>query len=99
MGSVTEKLNFVILQCAKLSQDIESIMFNDYTDLVDDLSFDSINIISLVIQLESEFNIQIPDDYLLYEELRNYSKLRDIVKKLISSTELSQKIQEEQVNG
>ena len=36
----------------------------EYVDLVDDLGMDSINFISLIIELEAEFDIQIPDEWL-----------------------------------
>lgn len=48
----------------------------EYADLVDDMGMDSIMFISSVIELESKFDIEVPDDMLLME---NFKKLNDIV--------------------
>lgn len=63
-----------------------SILFTDngfdvdiieYTDLIDDLDMDSITFISLIVEIESLFNIQIPDDFLLMD---NFKNINDIIK-------------------
>lgn len=55
----------------------------EYADLIDDLGMDSVNFISLIIELETEFNIQIPDDWLLVERFREFSLIFSAVKRLI----------------
>lgn len=45
----------------------------EYVDLIDDLGMDSVNFISLIIELEAEFDIQIPNDQLLMDKFREYS--------------------------
>ena len=59
----------------------------EYVDLIDDLGMDSINFISLIIELEAEFDIQIPDDWLLIEKFREYSLIFSAVEDLITQKE------------
>ncbi len=63
---------------------------NDSTDLIDDLLFDSISIITLVVNIEIAFNIEIPDNILSVENLRNYYILKNIVIDIISKKESSE---------
>lgn len=59
----------------------------EYVDLIDDLGMDSANFISLIIELEAEFDIQIPDDQLLMDKFREYSSIYSIVEELLISKE------------
>ena len=40
----------------------------EYVDLIDDLGMGSVNFISLIVELEAEFDIQIPDEWLLMDK-------------------------------
>ena len=64
----------------------------EYVDLIDDLGMDSVNFIALIIQLESEFDIQIPDDMLLLE---NFKCVDDIVS--VIENEISKKSEKTEV--
>ena len=57
----------------------------EYVDLIDDLGMDSVNFISLIIELEAEFDIQIQDDQLLMDKFREYSSIYSIVDELLIS--------------
>ena len=59
----------------------------EYVDLIDDLGMDSVNFISLIIELEAEFDIQIPNDQLLMDKFREYSSIYSIVDELLISKE------------
>lgn len=59
----------------------------EYVDLIDDLGMDSVNFISLIIELEAEFDIQIPNDQLLVDKFREYSSIYSIVDELLISKE------------
>lgn len=59
----------------------------EYVDLIDDLGMDSINFISLIIELESTFDIQIPDDWLLMEKFQNYTLIYSAVEELLQIKE------------
>ncbi len=48
----------------------------EYADLVDDMGMDSITFISIVVEIEAKFNIEVPDDMLLME---NFKRVDDIV--------------------
>lgn len=64
----------------------------EYVDLIDDLGMDSVNFISLIVELEAEFDIQIPDDMLLLE---NFKCVDDIVS--VIENELSNKSERTEV--
>lgn len=76
-----EQLRNIIVSCCD-SIDVKQI--NDDTDLVQDFEFDSINIIQLVVKLETEFDIEIGDDDLILEKLSLYKGLVEIIEKKIS---------------
>lgn len=52
-----------------------------YVDLIDDLGMDSMSFISIVIEVESMFDITVPDEMLLMENFRNVDKIIEIVEK------------------
>lgn len=49
------------------------------TDLVNELMFNSISIIQLVVSIEDAFDIEIDDEYLLLERLNTLEKLLEIL--------------------
>jgi acyl carrier protein len=88
-GRMTSDYNetFDNLVIACTDEAVESADLNDETDLIDDLSFDSMNIISLVVALEDAFSIEIPDEILTLTDLRSYTKLKESVKTMIEVSE------------
>ena len=58
----------------------------EYVDLVDDLGMDSLTFISIVVEVEACFDIEVPDNMLLLE---NFKCVDDIVS--IVESELSKK--------
>ena len=56
----------------------------EYVDLIDDLGMDSINFVSLIIELEATFDVQIPDEWLLMEKFRTFSQIYSAVDALIN---------------
>ena len=59
----------------------------EYVDLVDDLGMDSINFISLIIELEAEFDIQIPDEWLQMDTFQTYTQIYTAVEALLKEKE------------
>ena len=57
-----------------------------YVDLFDDLGMDSTSFISLIVEIESEFGIQIPDDWLLMERFRNFSLIYSMVEAILNNS-------------
>ncbi len=81
--TIDQKLKEIILKIATQDTDINNI--NEETILTDDIGYDSIEIIELIVELESEFNIEIDDDDLEIENLIIYKKLYKMVKKKTKS--------------
>ena len=72
-----KKLKEIIVLCGE-AVDINKIDAN--TDLVKDFEFSSINIIQLVVEIESIFEVEIEDENLFLEKLSNYSNLVNILR-------------------
>lgn len=72
------KLKNIIANIANKEVDIVSI--NDETTLTNDLEFNSLEIIELIVELESQFKIEIEDDDLEIEKLSVYKLLFEMVK-------------------
>lgn len=70
--TIQERLDNIIKQ---IDQSIDVNDLNEFTDLLVDYNFDSLSIISLIVEIEEEFKIQYPDEYLVLDEMRYYSKL------------------------
>lgn len=51
----------------------------EYVDLIDDLGMDSITFISIVVEVEAYFNIEVPDDMLLMDNFKKVDKIVNII--------------------
>lgn len=78
--SIQVRLDNIIKQ---IDQSVDVNDLNEFTDLFVDYNFDSLSIITLIVQIEEEFKIQYPDEYLVMEDMRYYSKLLQNIEKLI----------------
>ena len=56
---------------------------NETTRLIEDLGFDSISIIRLIVEIESKYGIIVNEDDLLIDRLNNLSLLSDLVNTLL----------------
>lgn len=56
------------------------------TNLVDDYGASSIDIVQIVVDLENEFGIEFPDEYLIIEKIAPYRELVSMIEKLLSGT-------------
>lgn len=56
----------------------------EYIDLIDDAGMDSITFISIVVEIEAEFNITVPDDMLLIENFKNADSITNIIEQELS---------------
>jgi acyl carrier protein len=75
--NIDERLKKVI--CGLIIDNDESIKdtINDGTDLVADLHFNSISFVKLVIELEKEFEFDFDDEYLNYNTLYSFGKIKE----------------------
>lgn len=72
--------------CAKLSEFISTIkdekdnkiVLTENTHLID-CSINSLQFVQLIILIETEFEIEIPDEYLLMTEMDTIAKIIDII--------------------
>lgn len=81
---INKKLKLVIIKESPKSIDVDCIQ-ND-TILTEELGFDSINIISLILAIEENFEIEIEDEDLDIENLTVYSNLYQMIKRKIEKT-------------
>lgn len=75
--NLNEKLKKIIAEVA-LKEVNESIISDDVV-LTSDLGYDSVQIIQLIVELESQFQIEIEDDDLDIDKLTIYRNLRDMI--------------------
>ena len=57
-------------------------------DWDEELEFDSITFISTIVCLEEEFNIEIPDDFLLFENFKTFRLYMDNIDKILSTNDI-----------
>lgn len=57
----------------------------EYVDLIDDLGMDSITFISIVVEVEACFDIEIPDDMLLMDNFKNVDNIANIIANELNS--------------
>lgn len=81
-----DKLKDLVLASAK-RQELTRDDLTEQTDLVDDLEFDSISFVKLVVDIESLFGIEFDDDMMDYEVLTSYGKLWEYVKQALPAEE------------
>lgn len=60
----------------------------EYIDLIDDAGMDSITFISIVVEIESKFNITVPDEMLVMDNFRNVDGIVTLVEQEKSAVEL-----------
>ena len=65
------------------SESVQSIQ--NETNIIEEFGFDSLALISLIMEIESEFNIEFLDDDLDFEK---WSKYENIINEIISKIEL-----------
>ncbi|MBE6891341.1 MAG: hypothetical protein E7481_04865 [Ruminococcaceae bacterium] len=57
-------------------------------DWDEELEFDSITFISTIVCFEDEFNIEIPDDFLLFENFKTFRLYVENIAKLLSEIDV-----------
>lgn len=74
-------LELVIKNAGSISEDLDIIaeVKNDI-DLIDDLGYDSLSLITLIIDIESYYDMEFDDKYLLLDVLRKFNTIKKIVK-------------------
>lgn len=80
MNEIEVKLKKIIVECGV---GIEKEQINEHTNLIDDLGFESVNLVELIVDIETEFDIEIGDEYLNMTTLSKYDKLLEMVVKLV----------------
>lgn len=74
---IQERLKSIIKSVATHDIDVESI--TDETILTEDLKFDSIQLIELIVELESEFDIVVEEDDLEMEIITVYHNIYEMI--------------------
>jgi acyl carrier protein len=77
MSDVTRRLQKLISD--ELAIDIDKVIPD--ADLFDDLNFDSLDTVEMIISIESEFDIEINDDDI--DDLRTVRQISDLVQNLV----------------
>jgi acyl carrier protein len=82
MNTVDDRLKIIILSTMRIGIDLEDI--EEDTDLINDLLFDSIQVLRLISSIEDEFDITIENEDSLVELVQNYGLLREFIEKTVA---------------
>lgn len=55
----------------------------EYVDLIDNLGMDSIAFITLIVEIETIFNISVPDELVLIENFKTFDSIYELISSLI----------------
>ncbi len=77
MYSFENKLKKIIVNC---NSNANIDIINMETDLVADFGFESVDLVQLVIDMETSFNVEFEDEYLVIERLSPYKELVEIIR-------------------
>ena len=79
-------MNNIIERITKILKNVNIDFENTEEDFIEKSNIDSITFIEMIIYIEEEFDILIPDEYLLSEKLNTISKIADLVSELTLCT-------------
>lgn len=65
----------------------------EYVDLIDDLGMDSIAFITLIVEIETTFNISVPDELVLIENFKTFNSIYKLISSLILNKKETGEIQ------
>jgi len=82
MDNIVEKIINILNNLNLKDIHIENIE----TDFIKENNIDSITFIEIIIYIEEEFDILIPDEYLLSEKLNTIYKIANLVSELVLCT-------------
>lgn len=82
IDTVDERLRGLIIKHSVVSIACRDI--KDDTDLINDLGFDSVQIMRFLAEIENEFGIEIEDEYLSLEILGKFKSLKEAIETRIS---------------
>lgn len=76
-NNIRETLKDIIINCAQ--KNITKDEITDQTLLIDDLNFDSISIMKLIVDIEAKFKLVFSDQFLLIDNISNVGILTDYI--------------------
>ncbi len=86
--NMTEKLKLLVAKNASI--DIEAEEISDETKLLDELEYDSVKIVELIVDIEEEFDFEFEDDDLVIEKYEIFKNLNSLVERRIAeNTEMN----------
>lgn len=77
----TKKKLYAIIE--KLMKNVDVVLSEDM-NLIDDLNFDSIQLINLIIEIEEQFGVEFNDSDLLFDHFNRISDLCSLINQLLN---------------
>lgn len=81
--NIERKLKALIVDIT--TKKVDNNLIDKNTDLINDLGFDSIEIIELIVEIENEFKIEIADDDINMNILTTYSELLSMIERKLKN--------------
>ena len=72
-----------VITLIKNSLGAADVAFDEQSDLLNDLGFNSISWMSLITDLEKEFKIEFDEEFLLFEKLRTVSSIISCISQIL----------------
>ncbi len=63
----------------------EVLTVSDVNKELKDIGLDSIKFVLLIVELENKYQIEIPDEYMLYSKMSTISEVQKIVNELVNN--------------
>jgi acyl carrier protein len=82
MCNIEKKLTEAIVEIS--GGKVSETDINENSNLIDDLRFDSILLIQLIVEIEEKFNIEINDEDMSFDRLTNLASLKELITKKIN---------------
>lgn len=77
MNNIESRLMKLIIEQGK--GEINGIEFSDELNLIEDLMFDSISFLELIVEIENEFGIEFDEEDIDIDSFSNYGNLRKLL--------------------
>lgn len=82
MNEISKNLKRIIINHSR--KEIQDYEINEYTNLINDLGYDSVRIIEMILDIEEQFNITIDDEDIDVDALTKYEPLKTLILRKIN---------------
>lgn len=86
MKEIEEVIREIILSNSLNSKEVNITL---ETNLIKDIGMDSISLMMIVVSIENEFNIELPDEFFTEDNLSKFGNIVSIVKTILNTKNIN----------